>query len=416
MKQKGLSGFFDNYIDTDYIFKNRKPLQFSYVPEIVIHREKEITQIATILAPALKGNKTSNLLIYGKTGTGKTLSVKHVTGHMKQTSEKRNIDLRIVYINCKMKRIADTEYRLIGQLTKEFENDLKERNKFNKDEHSVPATGLPTHEVYNRFYKAVEDCKFSSLIVVLDEVDQLIDKAGDDVIYNLTRSNEVFEDIQISLVGISNKITFIDGIDPRVKSSLSEEELLFPPYNAIQIQDILKRRSELSFEKNVIEQGVIEKCSGYAAREHGDVRRAIDLLRVAGEIAERKKLSKLRIDHIDEAQEKIERERILEAVKTQPKHSQVSLLSIILKLEKTRKSVYTGDVYELYKKMCQETNLRSLTQRRVSDIIGELDMLGIINAQVLSKGRYGRTREIKFPMNVVIREKIKRILFEELGL
>ena len=85
-------------------------------------------------------------------------------------------------------------------------------------------------------------------------------------------------------------------------------------------------------------------------------------------------------------------------------------------LDKNKRKIFTGDVYELYKKLCTKTDLRPLTQRRISDIIGELDMLGIINATVISKGRYGRTREINSDINNTLKQKIKAILSSELNL
>jgi cell division control protein 6 len=403
MAQKGLNGFFEKYLDETNIFKSKKALQISYTPETILHRDIQINTIAGILAPALREEKPSNLFIYGKTGTGKTLCIKHITNHMLSVAETRGTGLRIIYLNCKMKRIADTEYRLVAQIVKEMGQE-------------IPATGLPTDEVYNIFFKLLEKNKDKITIIILDEIDQLIKKAGDEIIYNLTRINSDLVHTQISLVGISNNLIFTDAIDPRVRSSLSEEEVVFPPYNAPQIQDILKKRAETAFKEGVLEKGLIEKCAAYAAREHGDARRALELLRVAGEIAERKSLSKVRIDHLDEAEEKIEKERILEIVKTQPKQSQVTLLSIILLFEKEEKTCLTGDIYEIYKKLCAKTDLRPLTQRRVSDIIGELDMLGIITATVVSKGRYGRTREIKPNMPHALKQKIKEVLKEEQGL
>jgi cell division control protein 6 len=92
----------------------------------------------------------------------------------------------------------------------------------------------------------------------------------------LTRLNSELSQSQLSVVGISNDLTFFDEIDPRVRSSLSEEEIVFPPYNAIQLQKILKERSSNCFKDGVLDSGVIEKCSAYAAREHGDARRAFD--------------------------------------------------------------------------------------------------------------------------------------------
>jgi len=205
-------------------------------------------------------------------------------------------------------------------------------------------------------------------------------------------------------------------LDSRVKSSLSEEELLFPPYNAIQLQDILKQRSSEAFKDNVIQTGVIEKCAAYAAREHGDARRALDLLRVAGELADRNSEDKITIAHLDLAEDKIERDKIYDLVETQPKQHQLTLFSILKIAEKQKNQIYTGEIYELYKSCCQEVGLRPLTQRRVSDIIGEFDMLGIIYARVISKGRYGRTREISVSIPEGNRPKIQELLQRELAL
>jgi cell division control protein 6 len=404
MAQKGLSGFFEKYLDENLIFRDKKALQSTYTPETILHRDKEINQIASILAPSLREEKPSNLFIYGTTGTGKTLCIKHISSQMKQLAEKRGILLNIIYLNCKMKRIADTEYRLIAQLIKELG-------------YSVPPTGLPTDEVYNSFYRIIEKGKEKLLVLVLDEIDQLIKKAGDEIIYNLTRINSSEQTkTQISLVGISNNLVFTNTMDPRARSSLCEEDVVFTQYNASQLQDILRKRAEQAFKPGVLEQGLIEKCAAYAAREHGDARRALELLRVAGEVAERKSLSKVRIDHLDEAEEKIEKEKVLEIAKTLPKQSQVALFSIILLFDKEDKTVFTGDIYEIYKQLCMKSDLRPLTQRRISDIIGELDMLGIINATIVYKGRYGRTREIKPEMSPTLKQKIKAILIEELNL
>jgi cell division control protein 6 len=403
MDQKGLNGFFDKYLDENLIFKDKKSLQSTYTPEIVIHRDEQIGTIASILAPALKKDKPSNLFIYGKTGTGKTLTVKHVTSNMQRIAAERNIPLKIIYVNCKMKRIADTEYRLVAQLIKEMDEE-------------VPYTGLPTDEVYNKFFRILEKHKDGAIILVLDEIDQLIKKAGDEVIYNLTRISTELPGTQISIVGVSNNLIFTESIDPRVRSSLSEEEVVFPPYNALQLKDILTKRATQAFKESALDSGVLEKCAAYSAREHGDARRALELLRVAGELAERNGLTKVRIDHLDLAEEKIEKERLLEIVKTQPKQSQAALLSIIQMFEKQKGTIYTGDIYELYKSLCTKTDLRPLTQRRISDIIGELDMLGIINATVVSKGRYGRTREIKTDINPALKQKIRDILVQELGI
>jgi cell division control protein 6 len=201
-----------------------------------------------------------------------------------------------------------------------------------------------------------------------------------------------------------------------VKSSLSEEEIVFPPYNALQLQDILRKRATQAFKKGAIEEGLIEKCAAYAAREHGDARRALELLRVAGELAEREGLNKVKLQHLDIAEEKIERDKVYEIVETQPKQHQATLHSILSVCLKNKERVFTGEVYNVYLDICKQSGLRPLTQRRVSDIIGEFDMLGIIYARVINKGRYGRTREISVSIPENTLPKIQKLLKEELNL
>ena len=402
MVENNLNNFFEKFLKKDSLFSNKKVLQSSYMPGEINHRDEQIDQIAQIMAPALKNDKPSNLFIYGKTGTGKTLITKHVAEQMENVAKQRDIPLQIYYLNCKLKKIADTEYRLIAELARFFGK-------------AIPPTGLPTDEVYNIFFKALED-ENKVIILILDEIDQLIKKAGDEIIYNLTRINQDLKNSQLSIIGISNDLMFANNLDPRVKSSLSEEELVFPPYNAVQIQDILKKRADIGFKKDSIEEGVLAKCAAYAAREHGDARRALELLRVAGEIAERKNQEQLLIDNIDEAEDKIERDRMIDMVKTHPKQFQATLYPILMLSQQKDNNIFTGDIYELYKEICKVSGLRPLTQRRVSDIIAELDMLGIINAKVISKGRFGRTREISLSLSKSIEKKILTILDEELGI
>ena len=400
MEKKSLDGFFETFLIKETVFNEKKVLQSSYIPEEILHREKEVNQVANTLAPSLKQEKPSNLFVYGKTGTGKTLSIKYISSELSKMAEKQKIPLKVIYINCKLKRAADTEYRIMAQLLRGFGKE-------------VPPTGLPTEELYKIFYNITEK-ENQIIILILDEIDYLVKKVGDGILYNLTRMHETSSS-DLSLVGISNDVTFVETLDPRVKSSLSEEEIIFPPYNALQIQDILKRRAATAFKSGVLQNGVIEKCAAYAAREHGDARRALELLRVAGELADRNNCKTVSINHIDEAEDKIDVDRIYEVVATQPKQYHLVLYSILSLCKNNNTIVFTGDVYSLYRNYCKKSNTNSLTQRRVSDIIAEFDMLGIIRATTISKGRYGRTREIGLEVENETLARIKSFLETEIN-
>lgn len=401
MQQANLEGIFEDFMNKESVFINKDALSIRYKPENIPHRDVQISGVAKVLAPCLKLERPSNLFIYGKTGTGKTLVVQRVCRQLEVTALKKQAPLKVIYVNCKMKRVADTEYRLVAQLSREVGEE-------------VPATGLPTDEVYKTFFNAIDNKK-QIVILVLDEIDWLVHKSGDDVLYNLTRINQELENAKVCLIGISNDVTFTDDIDPRVKSSLGEEELVFPPYDALQIKDILSERSRIAFAEDCINEGVLSKCAAYAARDHGDARRALDLLRVAGELADRDGVNLVVEDYVDMAEDKIERDNIFEVVKHLPAQSQLVFYSGFLLQNGSDKPFFTGDLFDIYTKLCKKTGLKVLTQRRISDLIGELDMLGLFNARVISKGRYGRTRELRVGIGTTSMNKVKELLESQLG-
>jgi cell division control protein 6 len=212
--------------------------------------------------------------------------------------------------------------------------------------------------------------------------------------------NSELDNSRVSIIGISNDLKFTDFLDPRVKSSLGEEEIVFPPYDANQLRDILQHRSEVAFKQNALSEDVIPLCAAFAAQEHGDARRALDLLRTAGELAERDQAESVTEEHVRRAQDKIELDRVVEVVRTLPTQSKLVLYAILLLEDNGVHNVNTGEVYNIYKTLCDELDADVLTQRRVTDLISELDMLGIVNAVVVSKGRYGRTKEISLSVPV----------------
>jgi cell division control protein 6 len=384
---------FDEFLEVDPIFANKEVLRPSYTPEKLPHRDNQVNTMARSLVPALRGETPSNILIYGKTGTGKTASAKYVANELQETSDNTDVPCRVEYINCEQ---VDTQYRVLARLAQEFGRD------------DVPMTGWPTDRVYDAFFEAV-DTRERVVVVMLDEIDKLVEKSGDDTLYNLSRMNSDLDNARVSIIGISNDVQFTELLDPRVRSSLGEEDIVFPPYNANQLRDILEQRSEIAFEDDVLSNDVIPLCAAFAAKEHGDARRALDLLRAAGEVAERSKADRVVEKHVREAQERIELNRIVEVVRTLPAQSKVVLYSIIVLARDTPK-MNTGEVYNTYKRVCAEINMDALTQRRVTDLISELDMLGVVNSIVVSKGRYGRTREISLS---VPREETKTVILED---
>ena len=328
-------GLFQKYLKDRSIFKNREVLRHSYRPKILPHRKEQMDTIASILAPSIRNETPSNILIYGKTGTGKTASVRYVGAELEKACGSVGVECNVVHLNCE---IIDTQYRVFAQIATLLEDD--EGRSSDRPRSNIPMTGWPTDQVYSELKNLIEAIG-GVHIVVLDEIDKLVKKSGDETLYNLSRINSELKNAKVCIVGISNDLLFTSYLDHRVLSSLSEEEIVFPPYNAPQLVDILQQRADFAFNEGVLDENVIPLCAALAAQEHGDARRALDLLRVSGELTERKNVEFVTEKHVREARSKIEADSLIECVKTLPTQSKAVLYAMLL-FPSMNKQVFTS--------------------------------------------------------------------------
>jgi archaeal cell division control protein 6 len=389
-----LDNIFEKAATVKALVKNRRTLTIDYVPEKLPFRDEETKTIAQALSVVLREARPSNLLLFGKPGTGKTAVVKNVIERLRKKAKELEIDVIVPFINTKT---ANTAYKVLYEIAEDMGINKVEKKL------QVHFTGLSMGEATDRILDFIQKKKFH-VILVMDEIDSLVDKNGDDILYNFTRANErICEGGFISLIGISNSLTFKDKLDPRVRSSLSEEEMVFNPYTIEQLQRILSDRSKLAFNDDIISDAVINLCAAMAGKENGDARRAIDLLRVAAEIAERERVIKVEEKHIRLAQEKIERDTNYEVLKNSTTHTKLVIVAII-----KSKNGNTGEVYEIYSSLCTHSEQEPLTQRRITQIISELDQLGLITSNVVSQGRYGRSQRIKITIpTLTVKEALR---------
>ena len=362
------------------IVKNKKILQSSYIPQNLPHRDDKINEIVEIIAPALGKDKPSNILIFGKTGTGKTAVMNYVGKELRKADEQQNCCF--IYVNCE---VVDTTYGILYNISNQIITDPSKR---------IPFTGWSLDKILAEMTEYI-DKEDKVFIIVLDEIDRSFQKNGDDIFYYLTTINEVLQNSKVSVIGITNNVNFTEFLDQRVKSRLGEEKIIFPPYNVEQLQDILYERAKEAFDDGVLDDDVIPYCAALSAQEMGDARRALDLLRMAADFAERNGDTKITGAHVRYAKSKIELDAVSEVVKTLTLQSKIVLMSIIRNTEEGMSTMTTGDVYAKYKIICEATAQSILTQRRIAGLISELDMLGIIHARVKSFGRAGRTKEIE---------------------
>ena len=379
------------------IIKNRDILHFTYIPNIIYHRNLEQEKVTQSLLPILKQSRPSNLLVYGKPGTGKTLVVRKVISKIQERVEKSKFPIKLVYSNSKEET---TLYGLLVSLGRQLGLSEKE----------LPTTGLAISEVFKRLLNRINEDKLNAIFVI-DEIDylaQLVSKTGKDILYQLTRANERISKGSLTLVGISNDLTFKEKLDPRVISSLGEEEIVFTNYDVEQIKKILDERITKAFVENSVEEPALNLCAALAGGEHGDARRAIDLIRVAGEIAERQQVDKVTTDHIREASLKIEENKEETALKSYPLHEKLVIIAIM-----KANGPSTGEIYSSYKNLCKIVGKDELTQRRITQMLSEIELSGIISGRLIHQGIHGRTKKFKL---TVSSEMVKRTFKGDLTL
>ena len=384
----------DNVASGKSLLRKRDVLHFTFIPEVILHRDEELAKVTQSLLPILKKSRPSNLLVYGKPGTGKTLVVKTVLSKIQKRVEKSDFPIKLVYANAKEET---TLYGLLVSFGRQL--GLKTQKE-------LPTTGLSISEVFNRLLESIKQNSYNAVFVI-DEIDylaELISKTGKDILYNLTRANERLKTGSLTLIGISNDLTFKERLDPRVLSSLSEEEIVFTNYTVEQIKQILLGRIKEAFIEGVVEQAAINLCSAMAGQEHGDARRAIDLLRVAGELAEREQADSVKEEHIRRASQKMEEDKETTILNSYPLHEKLLIIAVM-----KANGASTGEIYHTYKNLCKTIRQKEITQRRVTQILGDIELSGIITGKIIHQGMHGRTKKY----NLTIQPDIVKNAFKD---
>ena len=358
------------------IFRNKDALGESYQPETIEEREEEIDQYMDALQPVVDGWEPNNIFLYGNTGVGKTAVTDYLLDQLREdVSDYEDVNLSVISLNCKT---LNSSYQVAVELV----------NKLRPNGGEISSTGYPQQAVFKKLYAELEDIG-GTILLVLDEIDAIGDR--DELLYELprARANNNLDDAKVGLIGISNDFKFRDQLDPRVQDTLCERELQFPPYDAPELENILQSRASIAIVDDAIKDGVLKFCAALAARDSGSARQALDLLRLAGEIAENNDRDAITEDHVEAARSRLEQERVEEGMRELTTHGRLALLAVVSKAEKDETPCRTRDIYEEYLTLCESSDTDSLAQRSVHNHLSDLRMLGILSANENRSGSRG---------------------------
>ena len=372
--------------DTD-IYRDRDALREDYQPEQLVGRDEELDTYRAALQPVINGEQPNNVFLYGKTGVGKTAATRYLLQHLQEdAAQYDDIELTVTALNCDG---LTSSYQVATRLVNEFRDDTEQ----------ISTTGYPRASVYEMLWNELDDCA-GTILIVLDEVDHVED---DSILYQLprARANGNLSTAKIGIVGISNDFSFRDDLSPKVRSSLCEQEIHFPAYDATDLQKILEQRVEVAFHDGVLDPGVIPLCAAYGAKDAGDARQSIDLLMKAGDLARDDDTERVAEEHVERGRRALERGRIKEGITGLTQHGHLVLYALLTLDLEDEAPVRSRDVRPRYTRFAEMADRDPLVPRRMRDHLSELAMLGIISVTERNEGRRGGTyREYALDMDV----------------
>jgi cell division control protein 6 len=360
------------------VFANDDALRDDYVPDELIAREDEREDYISALRPVARGSQPRNIFVYGDTGVGKTLSTRMILDELQDDLEETDVDLEVVWINCK----NSSSYQVTVDLV----------NEFRSADEQLSESGHSHNVILNKLWSELNDRDASHVLIVLDEVDAL--GTDDSLLYQLprARSEGNVTETAVGLIGISNNFAFRDNLSARVQSTLAEHEIHFPPYDASQLLTILEQRAEKAFVEGALGDGVLELVSALAAQETGSARQALDVLYKAGELANKRGDDTITEEHVRDAFERVERGIIESELEQLPKQSHIVLGAILALQEAGREPVRRKEIYEVYTRLAELLDIEPKASRTIHRRLGDLALKGFVRMSERNEGSRGGNR------------------------
>jgi len=372
--------YFEDLLKKPSLFKNESKLDNNYVPERLPYRNKELSLLSQLFLVLITNpNSISRkILIIGKTGIGKTATIKLFGEMLVNAAQKRSGDIKYVHINCRKER---TSYKVL----------IKIARALNKN---FPKRGYSPQDLLEIIVDIIKDQNLH-LLIVLDELSYLIGKEGD-LIYSLTRINDdSFNTRQhMSIIGIARDISCLSGLDTSTMSTLQRNIIYFNNYNKEQLFDILKYRTEISLKENIISDNLIQIITDLVYQS-GDIRYGLNLLWKSTKIAENQNLKYVTIESIRLANQDIVPFSTIDILRYMSTQKIIFLLAIINSLDKCG-GIHTSvrEITESYLILCESLGIQPRSHSQLWNYLQEFKREYLITMEIVSESIKGRKAQI----------------------
>ena len=370
-----------------FIIRDKDVLRDDYQPQTLEERDEELDEYAAALRPVIQGWQPNNIFLYGVTGVGKTAATHNLLEELQESAEEYNdINLNVIELNCTG---CTTSYQVAVNLVNEIRSPSHPLTTASSTREPMSETGYQQKRIFNELYSDLESVG-GTILIVLDEIDNI--GSDDDILYELPRArSQLGLDAKIGVVGISNDFKFRENLSPKVKDTLCEEEILFPPYDAAELRNILKQRADSAFYDDVLDSDVIPLCAAFSAQDSGSARQALRLLRKSADIAENEARecgeAKITEENVREGKYQIQRQQVVEGMHSLTRQGQFVLLTVCQLAAEGETPERTKLIYERYQDILRNYGSEPLKRRRIHDHLSDLSLHGILQLVNSSSGR-----------------------------
>jgi len=349
----------------------------------IVGRDNQLGRVVDNLKPVLQNEGIPDMLLSGPSGTGKSLIIHAVCKQIIELCESQGKNFGVLSINCEGPKTAD---RAVYRLIKSAADDLGV-------EPGVPQTGVSTDQKLERLYELMRE-HYDGVIFILDEIDMLEgpyqEAEYNSLIYQLSRARKLADfNGPISLTTITNYTDFMKDLNSRAQSSYNPDDVFFDDYDATQLRSILHNRQD-AFKPDSLSNDVIPLVAAFGSHTHGDARKAIDLLRWAGELAERRGNDTVAETDVREAQEKYTENRKLRhitGISTQKKLSIYAVAATANYAREHSEWILAGIAFKVYQYIADTIDSEQYSRETFVNHVTEQSTYGVLDYERRGKGR-----------------------------
>jgi cell division control protein 6 len=367
------------------VFESPDTLRDVYTPDDLKHRDEEIDKLVFRLGPALENDRPGHVLLSGPNGSGKTEVSKYISRKFLQMPHEDQ-EVATLHVNCGS---AETEYAVVEQLI----------NTVRREE--AVGRGYSVNDLIKMACDEISQLG-DTVLLTLDEVGQIPEM--NTFLYQISRQKQEgthLTDTGVGVIFTGNEFRFTQNFSGAVESSFDKSKVVFEPYSADELRDILSHRADQAFTDQGIEDAAVQLAAAFAAQNGGDARYGLQMLLEAGEHALEVGEAPVNEQHVRVGKRRRDEDRVGESLSTLTANAQLAVFSILSLKQQGKEDPIGSEIIEEYNRIGQNF-LNTKSQNSIYTYLSDLDQLNFINKIETANG--STKHQVRFPEQAILKK------------